>query len=53
MIVDLLPMSPVGGSGRISIEIPLSIDEHCTTITNEYVVKHEIDEKWGINPDQD
>ena len=33
VIVDLLPMSPVGGSGRISIEMPLSIDEHCTTNT--------------------
>ena len=33
VIVDLLPMSPVSGSGRGCIEIILSINEQCTTIT--------------------
>ena len=31
--VDLLLVSPVGGSGRNYVEILLSIDDYCTTIT--------------------
>ena len=33
VIVDLLPVSPVGGSGRNGIEIILSTNEHRTTNT--------------------
>ena len=34
VILDLLPVSPVGGSGRNGIEIILSTNEHRTTITD-------------------